>query len=291
MAEIETGDVRFQERLYAHYAQSFVRQQTLVDERSAYQHIEIFDTEQNGRVLALDGIVQMTTRDEAAYAEMLTHVPILEHGAVERVLIVGGGDGSIAEECLKHARVKGVDMAEIDGRVVELCRQHFPDVNARAFADPRLSVHITDAALFLARPEAAGRYDLIISDRPDPVGPAGVLFEGGFYASIARALTARGIAVFQTGVPFYQPSELRRDIEALARVFRHTGVYLAVVPTYIGGYMALTYASNGHALGNETDLTAAAQRFADTALATDHYTPALHRAAFALPRWIERLAR
>src|ERR1700722_6540120 len=126
------------ERLHKGYAQSMEATKVLADERSRYQHIKIFDTVANGRVMTLDDIVQITARDESAYAEMLTHLPLFEHGAATRVMIVGGGDLSIADEALKHKSVKEVVLVEIDERVIELCREHFPEINAKAFKDKRL---------------------------------------------------------------------------------------------------------------------------------------------------------
>src|SRR5271154_3414143 len=126
------------ERLHKGYAQTMDVTQVLADENSRYQHIRIFDTVANGRGMTLDDIVQITSRDESAYADMLTHLPMLEHGRVERVMIVGGGDLSIADEALKHKGVKEVVLVDIDGRVVELCKQHFPDINAKASKDKRL---------------------------------------------------------------------------------------------------------------------------------------------------------
>ena len=116
------------ERLHKGYAQTMDVTKTLADEKSRYQRIRIFDTVSNGRVMTLDDIVQITSRDESAYADMLTHLPILEHGKVERVMIVGGGDLSIADEALKHKGVKEVVLVDIDGRVIELCRQHFGEI-------------------------------------------------------------------------------------------------------------------------------------------------------------------
>ena len=113
------------ERLHKGYAQSMQVTKVLADERSQYQHIRIFDTVANGRVMTLDDIVQITSRDELAYADMLTHLPILEHGKVERVMIVGGGDLSIADEALKHKSVREVVLVDIDGRVIELCKKLF----------------------------------------------------------------------------------------------------------------------------------------------------------------------
>jgi spermidine synthase len=241
---------RFVETLYKGYSQSFeLKGPPLVDERSAFQHILIFDTPLNGRVMVLDGNVQITERDECAYSEMLTHVPMLEHGAVERVMIVGGGDGAIAEEVLKHAAVREVELVDIDGRVIELCRQHFASISGPAFADPRLKVHAVDAFPFLKEERAAARYDLVIADRPDPVGPAGVLFAEEFYRLVERALRPGGVAVFQNGVPFYQPDELADTHRLFRRLFAHHGVYLSVVPTYVGGFMALTWFGRERALG------------------------------------------
>src|SRR5690242_21574323 len=143
---------RFTERLHKGYAQVMeLPGAPLAEERSAYQRIRIFDRVANGRVLTLDDIVQSTTRDESAYAEMLTHLPMLEHGRVERVMIVGGGDLSIADEALKHKSVKEVVLVDIDGRVIELCRQHFGEINAKAFKDKRMVIEAADAFEYLGR--------------------------------------------------------------------------------------------------------------------------------------------
>src|SRR5579863_8736698 len=128
------------ERLHKGYAQTMEVTKVLADEKSRYQHIRIFDTVANGRVMTLDDIVQITSRDESAYADMLTHLPILEHGKVERVMIVGGGDLSIADEALKHKSIKEVVLVDIDGRVIALCRKLFGEVNAKAFSDRRLKL-------------------------------------------------------------------------------------------------------------------------------------------------------
>src|SRR6201989_446588 len=130
------------ERLYTGYAKCMEITKVLDDEKSQFQHIRIFDTVANGRVMTLDDIVQITSRDESAYADMLTHLPMLEHGEVERVIIVGGGDLSIADEALKHKNVKELVLVDIDGRVIELCREHFGDVNAKAFRDKRMTVEV-----------------------------------------------------------------------------------------------------------------------------------------------------
>jgi spermidine synthase len=280
----------FKERLHKGYAQAMeLAGKPLAEEKSQYQRIKIFDTVANGRVLILDGVVQLTTRDESAYAEMLTHLPILEHGKVERAMIVGGGDLSIADEVLKHKSVKEVVLVDIDGRVVELCRKHFAEVNAKAFKDKRLKIEIADAFEYLGRKESKARFDLIVGDRPDPIGPGKALFGETFYDRIKRALKPGGFATFQTGVPFYQPWEITEALADLKRFFPQSGLYLTVVPTYIGGFMALSWAGKGARLGTPKGLGRAAAAYKKNKLKTDYYNPAVHEAAFALPEWIKRL--
>jgi spermidine synthase len=278
------------ERLHKGYAQSMQVTKVLADERSQYQHIRIFDTVANGRVMTLDGIVQITSRDESAYADMLTHLPMLEHGKVERVMIVGGGDLSIADEALKHKGVKEVVLVDIDGRVIELCRKLFGDVNAKAFRDKRMVVEVADAFEYLGRKTSKNRFDLIIADRPDPVGPGKALFGETFYDRVKGALKKGGYAAFQTGVPFYQPWEITEALQELAAFFPRSGLYLTVVPTYIGGFMALSWATRGgKPLGTAAGIKKAARAYKKAKLKTDYYNPEIHAAAFALPQWIKKL--
>jgi spermidine synthase len=282
--------VRFHERLYQGYAQAMTRAgKPLAAEKSRYQRIEIFDTPLNGRVMALDGVVQISTRDESAYAEMLTHLPMLEHGKVRRVMIVGGGDLSIADEALKHKSVTEVVLVDIDERVVALSAEHFGAVNAKARRDRRLKVEIADAFEFLGRKENKARFDLIVGDRPDPIGPGKALFGETFYDRIKTALKPGGIATFQTGVPFYQPDEVAETLNDLKHHFAQSGIYLTVVPSYVGGFMALTWAAKGIRLGTPAGIRKAAAAFKRLKLKTDYYTPAIHAAAFALPAWIGKL--
>ncbi|MEP6831529.1 MAG: polyamine aminopropyltransferase [Rhizomicrobium sp.] len=278
------------ERLHKGYAQTMDVTKTLADEKSQYQRIRIFDTVSNGRVMTLDDIVQITSRDESAYADMLTHLPILEHGKVERVMIVGGGDLSIADEVLKHKSVKEVALVDIDGRVIELCKQHFAEINAKAFKDKRLKLEVADAFEYLGRKESKNRFDLIIADRPDPVGPGKALFGETFYDRIKGALKKGGYATFQTGVPFYQPWEITEALQDLARFFPRSGLYLSVVPTYIGGFMALSWASKGgKSLGTAVGIRKAKAAYKRIKLKCDYYNPEIHAAAFALPNWIKKL--
>lgn len=278
------------ERLHQGYAQSMEITKVVADEKSRFQHIRIFDTVANGRVMTLDDIVQITSRDESAYADMLTHLPILEHGKVERVMIVGGGDLSIADEALKHKNVKEVVLVDIDDRVIALCKKHFGAINAKAFKDKRMVIEAADAFEYLGRKSSKNRFDLIIADRPDPVGPGKALFGETFYDRVKGALKKGGYATFQTGVPFYQPWEITEALEELKAFFPACGLYLTVVPTYIGGFMALSWATKGgKPLGTEKGIKRAAKAYKKAKLKCDYYNPAVHAAAFALPNWIKAL--
>jgi spermidine synthase len=152
-----------------------------------------------------------------------------------------------------------------------------------------MQVVIADAFEYLARPEAKARFDLIIGDRPDPIGPGKALFGETFYDRIKRALKPGGLATFQTGVPFYQPAEITDALKDLSAHFPRSGLYLTVVPTYIGGFMALSWAGKGARLGTPAGIKKAARAFKRLKLKTDYYNPAIHAAAFALPQWIARL--
>jgi spermidine synthase len=278
------------ERLHKGYAQAMEITKVLVDEQSKFQHIKIFDTVANGRVMTLDDIVQITSRDESAYADMLTHLPMLEHGKVERVMIVGGGDLSIADEALKHKNVKEVVLVDIDAQVIQRCKETFGEINGKAFKDKRMTIEAADAFEYLGRKSSKNRFDLIIADRPDPVGPGKALFGETFYDRIKGALKPGGYATFQTGVPFYQPWEVTEAIQELKRFFPTCGVYLTVVPTYFGGFLALTWATKGgKQLGTPAGIKKAAAAYKKSKLKCDYYNPGIHAAAFALPNWIAKL--
>jgi len=221
---------------------------------------------------------------------MLTHLPMLEHGRVERVMIVGGGDLSIADEALKHKNVKEVVLVDIDDRVIELCRKHFGEINAKAFKDKRMVIEAADAFEYLGRKSSKNRFDLIIADRPDPVGPGKALFGETFYDRVKGALKKGGYATFQTGVPFYQPWEITEALQELKAFFPACGLYLTVVPTYIGGFMALSWATKGgKPLGTAAGIKKATAAYKKAKLKCDYYNPAVHAAAFALPNWIRAL--
>ena len=273
------------EKLHADYAQSLRVDRLLYDSETDHQRLRVFENPTFGRVLTLDDVVQTTEGDNAIYHEMLTHVPILAHGAARRICIVGGGDGGMAREVLKHASVDHVTMVEIDGGVVEFSRQYLPGLSAGAFDDPRLNLVIADGADFMR--ETQGGFDVIIVDSTDPIGPGEVLFTDTFYGHAKRALAPGGILVTQNGVPFLQPDELTNTMRAFTALFADATCYLATIPTYAGGPMAFGWGSDGDA--RHTTLDVLQGRFAAAGLDPFYYTPAVHKAAFALPGYVARL--
>ncbi|UUX48305.1 polyamine aminopropyltransferase [Nisaea acidiphila] len=278
----------FNETLHSGYGQRLTMDKVLFRERTEHQDLVIFENAVFGRVMALDGIVQTTEGDEFVYHEMLTHVPILAHGRVKRVLIIGGGDGGMAREALRHASVEQVTMVEIDRSVVDMCVKHLPSISNGAFDNPRLDLQIADGAKFVE--ETDGKWDVIIVDSTDPIGPGEVLFRESFYKACKRCLTDGGILVTQNGVPFVQGSEVTNSFDRLGPHFDDVWFYTAAVPTYQGGLMAFGWATDDSAL-RQRPVAEIASRFAGASLDCNYYTPEAHVAAFGLPAFIRRLMR
>ncbi len=274
----------FSETLIPSVRFSLEARRVLRHERTGNQELALFDNDIFGRVLLLDGIVQVTSADEFIYHEMMAHVPLLAHGAARNVLIIGGGDCGLAEEVLKHSSVERLVQVEIDPSVVELARTHFAEMNAAAFSDPRFELRIGDGAAF-AR-ERGERFDVVLVDSTDPVGPGIVLFTREFYAGLRARLNPGGILVTQNGVPFLQAREFADAFRNLAATFRHVACYLICVPTYFGGHLALGWSSDDVAPLSVSAETLE-ERFAAAGLETHYYSPRHHRAAFYLPRYAE----
>jgi len=263
---------------------SFAAERVLYETRTAHQHLVLFEHRHFGKVLMLDGATQVTTRDEFIYHEMMTHVPILAHGRARETLIVGGGDCGIAEEVLKHKSVGRVTQVEIDESVIEFSKQHFPEFTAPVFADTRFESVIADGMQYVAETER--RFDVIIVDSTDPQGPGAVLFTREFYAACKRCLAPGGVMVTQNGVPFFQPDELVSSLRFFKALFANASCYVAAIPTYVGGHMAMGWATDDAALRQILVETIAERYRAAGSFSTRYWTPEVHRAAFALPRFI-----
>jgi spermidine synthase len=249
--------------------------------QSPFQTIEILDTDSFGPSLVLDGIMQTTSGDEFIYHEMLAWVPLRSHPRPRRVLIVGGGDGGLAREVLASQDVEDVTLVEIDPMVVEAAKKHLPH-HAAAFADPRLTVVIANGMEYLADAAVGRRFDVILVDSTDPegTGPGSVLYTEAFHRRVFAALADDGLFIQQTGTPTYNPEVLQSTSAGIQAVFPICRVFWCVVPTYPGGLFTFTSGSKQHDLMRFTPAPVAHARW---------YTPAVHRAAFALPPIVGQL--
>lgn len=266
---------------------SYAADRVLYESRTKHQDVVLFENPFFGKMLMLDGATQITTRDEYVYQEMMSHVPLFAHGNAKDVLVVGGGDCGIAKEVLKHKTVKSLVQVEIDAAVVEFSRTHFPELTEPVFADKRFESIIADGMDFVG--QTARRFDVIIVDSTDPQGPGAVLFTSEFYSRCKQRLKKGGVLVTQNGVPFLQADELRTSIGHFRTLFADATCYLAAVPTYIGGHMAMGFATDDKRLRKATSTAIAARHRKAGGFSTRYWTPALHIGAFALPRFISDL--
>jgi spermidine synthase len=273
----------YSETLYDAYGQEFAIDKVYFENKTDHQHLIIFENAKFGRVMALDGIIQTTEADEFIYHEMLTHVPLMAHDNVKHVLIIGGGDGGMLREVCKHSSVEHITEVEIDAQVVDMCKQYLPKHSAGAYDDPRVQIVIDDGANFVR--ECEDRFDVIISDSTDPIGPGDVLFTSDFYADCKKCLAEGGILVTQNGVAYMQLDEVMTTAKRLQPYFKDQSFYSAAVPTYIGGIMTFAWATDNQSL-RSTSVEVITQRFDAANIKCRYYNPAIHVASFALPEYI-----
>jgi spermidine synthase len=265
-------------------------ERVLYETQTQHQHLVLFEQKFFGKVLMLDGAIQVTTKDEFIYHEMMTHVPILAHGNAREVLIIGGGDCGLAEEVLKHKSVRRLTQVEIDASVVEFSKQHFPQFTRPVLGNSRFDLIIDDGMNYVARTHR--RFDAIIVDSTDPQGPGKVLFSERFYRACKGCLARGGVLVTQNGVPILQSGELVSSIRKFRKLFADGGCYVAAIPTYVGGHMAMGWASDNPRLRRMPLASISARYRRAGSFTTKYWTPEVHVAAFALPRFIaEQVAK
>ncbi|MEZ5854776.1 MAG: polyamine aminopropyltransferase [Hyphomicrobiaceae bacterium] len=281
-----TSDRWIEETFHPHWRVRLAAKTVLHEVKTDHQHLVIFDNETWGRVLMLDGVCQLTTSDEFVYHEMMAHVPLMALKSPRRVLVIGGGDGGVLREVLKHPSVEKAMLVEIDRSVVDLSLQYYPEIAAGAFDDPRSELLIADGLKYVA--ETTERFDAIIVDSSEPIGPSAVLHTPQFFADCKRALAADGIFVTQNGLPFLAAAHLEGTTRALAGLFGVVAPYLCTQPCYFGGPFALNWASdNGKAL--DIGAKKLARRQAKRGVVTRYWTPRVHGGAFALPAYVENI--
>lgn len=252
--------------------------ETLHVGKSEYQHIDVLDTYQFGRMLVLDGAIQTTIKDEFVYHEMISHVPLFTHPEPKRVAVIGGGDGGTIREILKHKSVEKATLVEIDESVVKAARKYLPEISI-ALSDNRAEVRIEDGIEFVRNHK--NEFDVIMVDSTDPVGPAVGLFKKDFYQSIYNALGKDGIFVAQTESPFYNGELIASIYRDVSSVFDVAKVFMCNVPTYPGGLWCFTLGSKKHDPEGVSDI--------DTeGFNCKYYSKEIHKAAFALPPFLKK---
>ncbi|MEE9547628.1 MAG: polyamine aminopropyltransferase [Hyphomicrobium sp.] len=276
-----------EETFHPHWRVRLEADEILHELKTEHQDLVIFKNKTWGTVLMLDGVCQLTTSDEFVYHEMMVHVPLMAIDAPKQVLVVGGGDGGVLREVLKHPTVERAMLCEIDRTVIDTALKFYPEIPGNAYDDERTVVVIADGCKFVA--ETDERFDAIIVDSSEPIGPSAVLHTREFFADCRRALKKDGILVTQNGLPFLFPDHLASTTQTFASLFDNVAPYLCTQPCYFGGPFALNWASDEdeHLEIPEKWL---AKRQDKRGITTKYWTPAVHNAAFALPAYVEAVA-
>jgi spermidine synthase len=251
----------------------------LFQDTTPFQKIEIVDSYDFGRMLVLDGIINMTEKDEFVYHEMMTHVPLLSHPNPRGVLVIGGGDGGTVREVLKHPDIERVDLVEIDRAVVKACKQFFPAISS-GFGDPRVTVHFEDGTRFV--PQHRNTYDVVILDATDPVGPGQGLYRESFYVDCLNSLIEDGNLVAHSGSVFFDPDIVTSVSSRLRKVFPLVKIFITSMPSYASGIWSFVFCSKKYDPIDDFQK----KRYQQSNLTTRYYNADIHRASFALPSFM-----
>lgn len=251
-------------------------------EQSAFQQVDIFESQELGTFLTLDGLMMVNQKDEFVYHDMIVHTPMAVNPNVKRVLVIGGGDGGTVRELTRYPQIEKIDMVEIDELVVRASQQWIPQC-ASQLEDPRVTLYFEDGVAFCQQAET-GAYDLIIVDSTDPIGPGEGLFTTAFYTDCFRILSAEGMLVNQNESPYFATNarEMQRAHAKIGKIFPITAVYQAHIPTYPSGHWLFGFASKAfHPIAD-----AQFETWSALGLQTKYYNPALHVGSFALPTYV-----
>ncbi|MFS0782578.1 polyamine aminopropyltransferase [Bacillus sp. 1P06AnD] len=258
----------------------------LFSAQSEFQRIDVFDSEEFGRFLTLDGYMMLTEKDEFIYHEMITHVPMAVHPNPRNVLIIGAGDGGVLRELSRYKQVQHIDLVEIDEMVIDVCKTYFPQT-ACSFDDSRLQIHLEDGVKFIRTCE--NKYDLIIVDSTDPFGPGEGLFTKEFYGSCYKALHEDGIMVNQHESPFYagDVAAMQRAHKRIADSFPISHVYQAHIPSYPSGHWLFGFASKQYHPVSDVNI----EMWDKNGIKTRYYNTKIHTGSFALPTYVNDLLK
>jgi len=259
------------------------KKEVLFSGQSEFQKVEIFESDSSlGRVLTLDDLMMTTEGDEYHYHEMITHIPMMQHKEPKSVLVIGGGDGGTVREVLKHKTVEKVVLCEIDGLVIEACKEHLPTI-ACELDNPKCEILVEDAIEYIKDKE--NMFDIVLIDSTDPMGPGEGLFTDEFYTNVKRSLKKGGIMVAQSESPFAQAESVQKMYVQLKKVFPICSTFTSNIPTYPGGYWAWAFCSEDveplsyYADDRENDITKSCKI----------YNREYHNARFALPNYLKEL--
>ncbi|CAJ1969398.1 unnamed protein product [Cylindrotheca closterium] len=273
----------FHERgvLWPGQAMSLKVKKVLDHHRSDFQDILVFESESHGNVLVLDGVIQVTERDEHAYQEMIAHLPLYAHPNPKKVLVIGGGDGGVLREVAKHPGVEEIIECEIDEGVINVSKKYLPSL-AKGYDDPRVSVKIMDGAKFMD--ENQDSFDVIITDSSDPVGPASVLFETPFYNAMYKSLREGGIVCTQGECMWLHLDLIRPLIDSIGKTYSTVEYAYTTIPTYPSGQIGFIIATKGRGECKKPER----QPSEEVQDGFQYYSTELHEASFVLPAFARR---
>jgi len=253
---------------------------TLDSYRSKFQKLDMYETECFGKMLALDGVIMFTEFDEFAYHEMITHVAMSTHPNPKKVLIIGGGDGGVGREVLKHRSVEELHLCEIDEEVINISRKYVPGI-ASSFNSPKMKIFLEDGAAFIRQKKSF--YDVIIVDSSDPWGPAEVLFKKQFYHDMFNALAKDGIVVTQSESMYYNRDLIMKMMKFNREIYPIVEYFYTCVPTYPSGMIGFSFCSKKyHPLKHAKDKKIKGLKY---------YSSDIHKASFVLPKFMSDLLK
>ncbi len=265
-----------------------IKGKLIYKKKTPFQNLRIYETPRFGNMLALDGTIQTTEKDEFIYHEMLTHPLLLTYPNPQEVLVIGAGDGGVLREVLKH-KVKKVSLVEIDAEVIQASKKYLSSISRGTLAgNKRVKIIIDDGAKFIQ--ETKERYDTVIVDSPDPIGVAKVLFSKRFYKNIFSILTDKGMLIRQTGSTILQPEEIKQNYRIMKEVFPYVSVQLAAIPTYIGGFFSFLIGSK-RINPQKVSYRKIQNRYKKLNLKTSYYNPDIHFASKKLPNYIRSIVK
>ena len=272
--EQQTDEVRFSIKVKQH----------LYTGKSEFQDVDVFESEEFGKFLTLDGLMMVTEKDEFIYHDMITHVAMATNPNIKKVLVIGGGDGGTVRELTRYSHIEKIDMVEIDKLVVDVSKEYLP-ITASKLDDPRVSLYFEDGIRFVA--DTKEIYDLILVDSTDPIGPGEGLFTTEFYQNCFNILSDNGILVNQSESPYYDQfsHEMKRAHKKIKNIFPISKVYQFHMPTYPSGHWLFGFASKKLDPIKDVDF----DKWNALGIKTKYYNPQLHVGCFALPSYVQEM--